>query len=1098
MATYIGKRIVPVHCGKWDKSKDYEMLSIVLEEASGDSYISRRVVPAGTAITDTAYWMLHSLYSQQIKDMSDQLSDTEARIKQDNDATAEAIRKDNKETAEAIKQDNANTAEEIKTDNANTAAEIKTDNESTEAAILADNNNMRTTLGNRMASIETRQDSIEARQDANVRASTDANADYAAEVVDARVDGHGTDKESLGASIRGAYTEVGNLADYIASLTYENVQYIDGTLEIQHGIFYNKDGTTKEWPEFDAVKLPVKKGERYCTKSNISMAMYKGTECLGYVPCEKIGNVYHFVITDDLDYIWVPLGVTAYGKQMIIRGSYYPERYIEPGKQYTLLENREFLPLRGYLDNCNLDKLNESGIYLLLSNHSYENMPDGPNAGFLFTLYDNQGDKTGMQLLYTFTTGVTYYRSRLRGTWRTWANNTLQMSEVESRISSAVLSLHQDMRVFGVEDLFHRNLNPVGTECNGVSFSFDADGYLTVTGTAETISFVNVYASKTQIPSWLECGKEYVARINDPTGIVFMEIYLYDADGEVVSPYIMSTSTAATFTIPEDTPGVIIRFCVKAGKTANTCAFPSITEKHTPEEYYDMSLEQGQLDRTQLDRTMRRANQIRTFRQYNFWECEKMENGFKNKSNEWVENEGFDSYFLPITNDDRYYFTRTNTSILVADKDKNILAPSLSAEKRTCTVDGSEEIVTFWCHEIPYLEDAVYLEVISSKATHGYLRSSNQKELQPTFDIGTERGACTPYEALFIGDTLISPDFDAGLGRFEENTIKLTGSGESSSKKGYYTTSTLFIKKGTILDVSCTNLLLNIRGWTTQEILYRQDQTRYEFQEDFVGVVDYHLGSWNWASDDPGLPAEDEHFFIRVITPEDQKNNPWKGKVWYSYGTSISDIGVGDVVGNNGHSGKWPLYLDAVSGMERHNGAIGSGGIQEGTTHGGNVKAALLTTPYDCDLVTLEVLPNDGYVADKLGEITDTDPTTECGAFRQCCEYITKYTRAKFVVLFVTSSTSNRNDSYTPYEPLATLHVNYRNAVSKLSEIAEYYGVAVIDAEKEAINWLHRQKGITLRDHIHPNYLGGEMYGKYIWGKLREMQPYPKFKEIIE
>jgi hypothetical protein len=30
MATYIGKRIVPVHCGKWDQTKTYEMLSSCL------------------------------------------------------------------------------------------------------------------------------------------------------------------------------------------------------------------------------------------------------------------------------------------------------------------------------------------------------------------------------------------------------------------------------------------------------------------------------------------------------------------------------------------------------------------------------------------------------------------------------------------------------------------------------------------------------------------------------------------------------------------------------------------------------------------------------------------------------------------------------------------------------------------------------------------------------------------------------------------------------------------------------------------------------------------------------------------------------------
>ena len=42
MAKYVGKRVVPKHCGAWTKNKEYEILSIVLDEASGESYISRR------------------------------------------------------------------------------------------------------------------------------------------------------------------------------------------------------------------------------------------------------------------------------------------------------------------------------------------------------------------------------------------------------------------------------------------------------------------------------------------------------------------------------------------------------------------------------------------------------------------------------------------------------------------------------------------------------------------------------------------------------------------------------------------------------------------------------------------------------------------------------------------------------------------------------------------------------------------------------------------------------------------------------------------------------------------------------------------------
>ena len=58
MATYIGKRVVPIVCGNWDINQPYEMLSIVLDTATKHSYISRREVPAGIAITNTEYWSL--------------------------------------------------------------------------------------------------------------------------------------------------------------------------------------------------------------------------------------------------------------------------------------------------------------------------------------------------------------------------------------------------------------------------------------------------------------------------------------------------------------------------------------------------------------------------------------------------------------------------------------------------------------------------------------------------------------------------------------------------------------------------------------------------------------------------------------------------------------------------------------------------------------------------------------------------------------------------------------------------------------------------------------------------------------------------------
>lgn len=66
MSRYIGKRIVPKHCGEWDKTKTYEMLSIVYVSARGDSFISKREVPSGTELTNTTYWALCAQFSNQV------------------------------------------------------------------------------------------------------------------------------------------------------------------------------------------------------------------------------------------------------------------------------------------------------------------------------------------------------------------------------------------------------------------------------------------------------------------------------------------------------------------------------------------------------------------------------------------------------------------------------------------------------------------------------------------------------------------------------------------------------------------------------------------------------------------------------------------------------------------------------------------------------------------------------------------------------------------------------------------------------------------------------------------------------------------------
>lgn len=70
MATYVGKRVVPIVCGNWSKNREYEMLSIVLDVSTKHSYISRQQVPTGIEITNSDYWSLwtQSLETQAIAD----------------------------------------------------------------------------------------------------------------------------------------------------------------------------------------------------------------------------------------------------------------------------------------------------------------------------------------------------------------------------------------------------------------------------------------------------------------------------------------------------------------------------------------------------------------------------------------------------------------------------------------------------------------------------------------------------------------------------------------------------------------------------------------------------------------------------------------------------------------------------------------------------------------------------------------------------------------------------------------------------------------------------------------------------------------------
>ena len=186
MAKYVGKRVVPRHCGAWTKNKEYEMLSIVLDEASGESYISRRVVPVGTLLTDEYYWSICSLFSQQIADMGEEFEERQNQISQNNANTLAAIRQDNDSTEQAIKDDNAATKQHV-----------DESLEETTEDLTGKVNNAMSSLAEGRAQLNSTNEALTARMNSIVGGATSDT-----ELLDGRVDFRNKTHENLGQHLR--------------------------------------------------------------------------------------------------------------------------------------------------------------------------------------------------------------------------------------------------------------------------------------------------------------------------------------------------------------------------------------------------------------------------------------------------------------------------------------------------------------------------------------------------------------------------------------------------------------------------------------------------------------------------------------------------------------------------------------------------------------------------------------------------------------------------------------------------------------------------------------------------------------------------------
>lgn len=201
--------------------------------------------------------------------------------------------------------------------------------------------------------------------------------------------------------------------------------------------------------------------------------------------------------------------------------------------------------------------------------------------------------------------------------------------------------------------------------------------------------------------------------------------------------------------------------------------------------------------------------------------------------------------------------------------------------------------------------------------------------------------------------------------------------------------------------------------------------------------------------------------------------NHWMGKVWYAYGTSMTSI----------QQGKYVPTVAALSGMRVHNFGIPGGSLTPDGYGKGNTKRAVMTLEdgkAEADLITLEVLPNEGAT---VGEIYDTDDVSFCGCLNQCLRFLQENTRAQIVLILMILGNNTPPETLSPSRGIT----GYAFA-KKAEEVAHLNGIPVINAFCEGGFGYARVKNRAYQlDNIHLNDLGGRNMGNFIWSRLKDI-----------
>lgn len=207
-------------------------------------------------------------------------------------------------------------------------------------------------------------------------------------------------------------------------------------------------------------------------------------------------------------------------------------------------------------------------------------------------------------------------------------------------------------------------------------------------------------------------------------------------------------------------------------------------------------------------------------------------------------------------------------------------------------------------------------------------------------------------------------------------------------------------------------------------------------------------------------------------------NNHWRGKVWYAYGTSLT---------NTDKEGKYPKYVDNFSGLNRVNKANSGQGITQ-YSGGANYNAIcnISDGKLKADLITIEVGANDTIAP--LGTIyDDNDNSTFCGALNLCIRYLQRNTNAQIVVISSTNAKLNDDgNNALPSKKYGTdQHTKYDQwkATEEICKLNSCYYIPMGETANMSYARMTASNKYNV-DNIHHTELGGYNLAKFVWSRL--------------